>query len=192
MTSAVQGYIYGHCKSYLYSTIRAQLRPYTVVRRRKKRTTRQCHRTTRTRATRSEFPTHVAGVLRSPGPPPVGKYARPVENARVTVRDASTALAGACACACARVRRHISAASFSRTIETDNVGQRAGTIYCCVVISSRAVRLIKTLNDASAVYIIVVAAAVFVFAVGIFARTTTTTTGKWRSRSSRPPPPPRR
>lgn len=109
----------------------------------------QCHRTTRTRATRSEFPTHVAGVLRSPGPPPVGKYARPVENARVTVRDASTALAGACACACARVRRHISAASLSRTIETDNVGQRADrrTIYYCVIISSRAVRLIKTCDD---------------------------------------------
>jgi len=99
--------------------------------------------------TRSEFPTHVAGVLRSPGPPPVGKYARPVENARVTVRDASTALAGACACACARVRRHISAASLSRTIETDNVGRRADrrTVYYCVITSSRAVRLIKTCDD---------------------------------------------
>lgn len=29
------------------------------------------------------FHTHVTGVLKSPGPPPVGKYARPAENARV-------------------------------------------------------------------------------------------------------------
>lgn len=48
------------------------------------------------------------GVLKARGPPPVGKYAHPAENARETVRDASTALAGVmrpCVCVC-RVFAH--------------------------------------------------------------------------------------
>ncbi|KAF0768937.1 Uncharacterized protein FWK35_00004170, partial [Aphis craccivora] len=54
-----------------------------------------------------------------------------------------------CVCACSSTRRHISAASLSRTIETDNVGQRVDrrANNYCVIISSRAVRLIKTCDD---------------------------------------------